>query len=83
MKPWIILTAISLILDIFNILKAVLSLAIADIVISIIGWMVGAYFFLVVWSYKAELEEAQFPSQFAGVVHYNKADKEDQMNMTA
>jgi hypothetical protein len=62
MKPWIILTAIGLILGIFDILKAVVSLDITEIVISIIGWIVSAYFFLVVRSHKTELEEAQFPN---------------------
>ena len=56
MKPWIVLTGISLILDIFNILKAVISLAFADALSSIFGWVLGAYLFLVVWSFKAEVE---------------------------
>ena len=57
MKPWIILTGISLILDIANILKAFIALAIADAISSILGWVLGAYFFLVVWSFKKEIED--------------------------
>ena len=57
MKPWIVLTGISLILDIFNILKALISLAIADAISSTLGWVLGAYLFLVVWSFKNEIEK--------------------------
>merc|ERR1712107_840293 len=39
MKPWIVLTGISLILDIFNILKAVISLAFTYALSSIFGWV--------------------------------------------
>ena len=57
MKPWIILTAISLILDVFNILKAVAGADLVDAVASSLGWLLGAYFFLVVSSFKAQVEE--------------------------
>lgn len=57
MKPWIILTAISLILDVFNILKAVVGADPVDAVASSLGWLLGAYFFLVVSSFKAQVEE--------------------------
>ena len=72
MKPWIILTGISLIFDIFNILKAFSILAIADAVSSILGWVLGAYLFLVVWSFKNEIEdEVGAGGDYQGEVHYN------------
>ena len=57
MKPWIILAGISLIMDFFNILKAVATLALADALFSTLIWVLWAYFFLVIWSFKAEVEE--------------------------
>jgi len=76
MKPWIVLTGISLILDIFNILKAVISLAFADALSSIFGWVLGAYLFLVVWSYKKELEEGVGGGDYQGEVHYKREERE-------
>ena len=71
MKPWIIWTGISLILDTVNILKALVSLAIADAISSILGWVLGAYLFLVVWSYKSEIEDETGPGgNYQGEVHY-------------
>merc|ERR1712037_716262 len=60
MRPWINLTIMGLVLDILNILRALISLSngvsIVDVVISILGWVLHAYFFLVVWSFKKEIE---------------------------
>ena len=73
MKPWIVLTGISLVLDILNILKALVSLAIADAISSILGWVLGAYLFLVVWSYKSEIEDDMGPGgNYQGEVHYKR-----------
>ena len=77
MKPWIVLTGISLILDIFTILKALISLAIADAVSGILGWMLGAYLFLVVWSFKVEGEEGEeVGGDFQGEVHFKREERE-------
>ena len=57
MWPWIGLTGIGLILNIFNILRALIGLIFVDIVCSILGWVLGIYFFLVVWSFKNEIED--------------------------
>ena len=55
MWPWIGLTALGLFLifSICNIGKVLLSLNIANF----ISWVLSAYFLLVVWSFKAEVEE--------------------------
>jgi len=71
MKPWIIWTGISLILDTVNILKALVSLAIADAISSILGWVLGAYLFLVVWSYKSEIED-ETGGNYEGEVHFTR-----------
>jgi hypothetical protein len=77
MKPWIVLTGISLILDIFNILKALISLAIADAISSTLGWVLGAYLFLVVWSFKNEIEdEVGAGGDYQGEVHYKREERE-------
>ena len=77
MKPWIVLTGISLVLDIFNILKALISLAIADAISSILGWVLGAYLFLVVWSYKNEVEDGEGSGgDYQGEVHYKREERE-------
>jgi len=77
MKPWIVLTGISLILDIFNILKALISLAIADAISSVLGWVLGAYLFLVVWSFKNEIEEETGAGgDYQGEVHYKREERE-------
>jgi len=75
MKPWIVLTGIGLILQIFNILKAFIFLAIADAIIGSLGWVLGAYFFLVVWSFKAEVEEGA-GGDYQGQVHYKREERE-------
>ena len=76
MKPWIVLTGIGLILQIFNILKAFIFLAIADAIIGSLGWVLGAYFFLVVWSFKAEVEEGA-GGDYQGQVHYKTVKREE------
>jgi len=57
MTPWIRFGVMGLVCDIFNILYAFISLDIVNIVCSILGWVVGAYFFLVVRSFKKEIED--------------------------
>ena len=59
MQPWIGLTAFSLVLDMFNIGKVLVSLDIANAIARFIGWVLGAYFFLVVRSFKAEVEAGE------------------------
>jgi len=77
MKPWIVLTAIGLILEIFNILKAFIFLSIADAIFNSLCWVLGAYFFLVVWSFKAEVEEGvEAGGDYQGQVHYKREEGE-------
>jgi len=78
MKPWIVLTVIGLILEIFNILRAFISLAIADAIYNSLHWVLGAYFFLVVWSFKAEVEEGEEAGgDYQGQVHYKTVKREE------
>ena len=56
MRPWINLTIVGLVLNILIILRALISLSIEEVICSILGWVLGAYFFLVVWSFKKEIE---------------------------
>ena len=56
MRPWINLTVVGLVLNILNILRALISLSIEEVICNILGWVLGAYFFLVVWSFKKEIE---------------------------
>ena len=57
--PWVVLTAVTLILDIFNVIKAVITLAYANAISSILAWILVAYFFCVVWSLKTEIEDKE------------------------
>ncbi len=62
MWPWIVLTAVGLVLEILNILIAPIFLHSTPggplfLITSVIFLVLGAYFFLVVWSFKAEVEE--------------------------
>merc|ERR1712158_163257 len=58
MGPYIISTGISLFLNIGNIIRAIASASsFPDIAFSIFCWLLSAYFFLVVWSYKKEITE--------------------------
>ena len=57
MTPWIRFGVMGLVCDIFNILYAFISLDVVYIVCSILGWVLNAYFFLVVWSFKKEIED--------------------------
>ena len=75
MRPWINLTILGLVLDILNILRALISLAIVDVVISILGWVLHAYFFLVVWSFKKEIEDEVGAGGHQGEVHYKREGK--------
>ena len=55
-KPWIVLTAISLALDICKIIQSFFTLIIIDIIGSVLAWVITTYFFMVVWSYKDQVE---------------------------
>ena len=57
MWPWIGSTGIGLILNIFNILRALIGHIFVDIICSILGWALAVCFFLVVWSFKKEIED--------------------------
>ena len=57
MTPWIRFGVMGLVCDIFNILYAFISLDVVYIVCSILGWVLNAYFFLVVWSFKKDIED--------------------------
>ena len=78
MMPWIVLTRIGLVLGIFNILKAVIILDFVEAFSSIFAWVLAAYFFLVVWSNKVEVEEGRGGGNlnYMRKVHYTKEDKE-------
>ena len=78
MTPWIVMTGIGLVLQIGSILMAVTSLAFGSAISDIFAWVLGAYFFLVVWSYKAEVEEGKTVGDlnYKGKVHYQKEYKE-------
>ena len=77
MKPWIVLTGIGLVLDILNILKALISLDLTDVICSILGWVLGAYFFLVVFSFKKEIEAGVGAGgDYQGEVHYKREERE-------
>ena len=75
MRPWINLTVVELVLNIFNIIRALISLAIVDIICNILGWVLGAYFFLVVWSFKKEIEDEVGAGGDQGEVHYKREEK--------
>ena len=75
MQPWIGLTAFSLVLNMFNIGKVLVSLDIANAIARFIGLVLGAYFFLVVWSFKAEVEE-EAGGDYQGQVHYKREERE-------
>ena len=53
MTPWIVMTGISLVLQIGSILVAMTILGFGSAIGDVFAWVLGAYFFLVVWSYKA------------------------------
>ncbi len=71
LKPWIILTALGLILNIINIFKAFVGLEIVAGIASIISWIIGTYLFLMVWSFKAKLEDG---GAYGGEVHCRKEE---------
>jgi len=75
MKPWINLSVIELILNFFNIIRALTSLSIVDIICSILGWVLGAYFFLVVWNFKKEIEDEVGAGGDQDEVHYKGEEK--------
>ena len=58
MMPWIVMMGISLFLSIFNILFSIASSpTLVNIMIRTTGWALWLYFFLVVCTFKAELEK--------------------------
>ena len=73
MQPWIGLTAFSLVLNMFNIGKVLVSLDIANAIARFIGLVLGAYFFLVVWSFKAEVEGGE---EDQGEAHLKREERE-------
>ena len=75
MWPWIILTTSGLVPCFLNIGKAFIFLDIVDAFTSFIGFVLGAYFFLVVWSFKAEVEEGA-GGDYQGQVHYKREEGE-------
>jgi len=75
MKPWIVLTVIGLILQFFFILGAFIFLAIGAAIYHSLNWVLWAYFFLVVWSFKAEVEEGA-GGDYQGQVHYKREERE-------
>ena len=75
MTPWIKLSVIELILNFFNIIRALTSLSIVDIICSILGWVLGAYFFLVVWNFKKEIEDEVGAGGDQDEVHYKGEEK--------
>ena len=58
-KPWIVLAGIGLVLEIFAILWAIINLNPRMAIGGIFFGLVHAHFFLVVWSYKAKVEEGR------------------------
>ena len=74
MRPWINLTIMDLIFQILNILRALISLDIVDIICSILGWVLGAYFFLVVWSFKNEITDSA-GGDYWGEVHNKREER--------
>ena len=60
--PWIVLTTISLTLDIFHVFEAVINLDPANAIGGILAWILGAYFLCVVWSLKTEIEDEDLVS---------------------
>ena len=57
--PWLVLDAIGLFLGALRLAATVFTLNIGGIVGSTIGLAIGAHYFMVVWSYKKEVEEGQ------------------------
>ena len=78
MTPWIRLTIFCLAMKIGPIVKLVIELDFLFAFIGIFSWVLGVYFFLVVWSYKVEVEEGEDGGDlnYMGKVHYTKEDKE-------
>ena len=72
MMPWIVLITMGLVLDIGNVFKTVIAGNMGDIVLSILGWVLGAYLLLVVRSYKEEVESV---TDMEGAVHYQRGEK--------
>ena len=77
MWPWIVLTAVGLVLEILNILMTPIFLHPTPLflITSVIFLVLGAYFFLVVWSFKAEVEEGA-GGDYQGQVHYKREERE-------
>ena len=95
MKPWICLTFLGLILEIGNIWDRFMrfaivgdvstSVAIVDTVCNILGWVLGAYTFLVVRSFVIQIEDEEgaggdheAPYNGNGKVHYKREEREMQ-----
>ena len=60
MKPWMVLTGLNLCSPIA--------------IISILGWLLGFYSFLVVWSFMKEIEE-DAGGDYQGEVHHKRVER--------
>ena len=91
MMPWIVLTSTGLILELGNILKALIvgnvssSVAIVNFVSNIFGWVLGVYTFLVVRSFQIQIEDEEGAGgdhevhyNGNGKVHYKREEREMQ-----
>ena len=85
MRPWIVLSAIGLVLNILSIILVVqisLRMDIVDAITSILSWVLtlslNAYFFLVVLSFKKEIEaEVEVGAgDYQGEIHYKREERE-------
>ena len=50
--PWIVLTVISLVLDVLNILASLISLLIPTVITGLLFLGIAIYFFICVWSFR-------------------------------
>ena len=83
MKPFIALTGAGLMLRILNIMRLIISQLIIshqpDIAgwLCILDWLLESYLFLVVWSFKAEVEEGEEAGgNYQGEVHSKREERE-------
>ena len=87
MKPFIALTGAGLMLRILNIMRLIISQLIIshqpDINLTgwawlcILDWLLESYLFLVVWSFKAEVEEGEEAGgNYQGEVHSKREERE-------
>ena len=84
-KAFIAFTGTGLVLEIFNMLKDIISHQdIAGAIFGIIGWVLRAYLFLVVWSFKAKVEEGEEAGgNYQGEVHSKREEREMDPNVSS